>query len=303
MGLAAAHPSAQSVNVPRALIASARPKQWTKNLIIFGPLVFAHDLLAGNLLVRALLAFAAFCLASSCIYVLNDLFDVMSDREHPTKRFRPIASGQVTFGQAIAWAVVLGLAALALGALINPYVVAAAVAYLVLNVAYSTSLKHMVIIDVFCIAAGFILRAVAGALAIDVIISPWLYLCTLLLALFLGLSKRQNELLILQSSAASHRRILDEYSSEMLEQMTSVVTACTIMAYALYTFSAESLPANHSMMLTIPFVLYGIFRYQYLVHKKSLGGAPELVLLRDIPLMVDIMLWGITAIAVLYWAR
>jgi 4-hydroxybenzoate polyprenyltransferase len=165
---------------------------------------------------------------------------------------------------------------------------------------YSTIIKHLVILDVFAIAAGFILRAVAGALAIHVIVSPWLYMCTLLLALFLGFSKRYNELLVLGDAAATHRRSLADYTPAMLEQLTSILVASTIMAYSLYTFSAENVPASHSLMLTIPFVLYGIFRYYYLVHKKNLGGAPELVLLRDLPLMVDVALWGVVSVAVLY---
>jgi len=165
---------------------------------------------------------------------------------------------------------------------------------------YSLFIKHLVILDVFAIAAGFILRAVAGALAIHVLISPWLYVCTLLLALFLGFSKRYNELLVLQGTAASHRRSLADYTPAMLEQLTSILVASTIMAYSLYTFSAENVPADHSLMLTIPFVLYGVFRYYFLVHRRNLGGAPEMVLLRDVPLMVDIALWGAVSVAVLY---
>ncbi|MGH2469557.1 MAG: decaprenyl-phosphate phosphoribosyltransferase [Chloroflexota bacterium] len=284
-----------------ALVSAIRPKQWTKNLIVFGPLVFAYDLLSPRLLARVVVAFAAFCLISSSTYVVNDLIDAESDRQHPTKRSRPIASGALGTSRAVVLATVLGVAGLALGAAAGAPVLLAAAAYLVLMVSYSALLKQLVVLDVFCIAGGFILRAVSGALAIHVVISPWLYLCTALLALFLALSKRQNELLVLREGAGSHRRSLDEYSPEMLEQMTSIVTACTIMAYALYTFSAKSLPADRSMMLTIPFVLYGIFRYYYLVHRRNLGGAPELVLLHDLPLMLDVILWAATAIGVLYW--
>jgi len=283
-----------------ALLASARPRQWTKNVIVFGPLVFAYKLLAPELLVRAMSAFVAFCLVSSATYVLNDLFDADSDRQHPLKRDRPLARGDVSSGQAAGWAAVLTVGGLALAFAVNLEVGLAAAGYIALMLAYSSVLKHAVILDVFAIAAGFILRAVAGALAIHVIISPWLYVCTLLLALFLGFSKRYNELLVLQDTAANHRRSLADYTPAMLEQLTSIVVASTIMAYSLYTFSAESLPANHSMMLTIPFVLYGIFRYYYLVHRRNLGGAPELILLRDIPLMADIVLWGLTSVAVLY---
>lgn len=289
--------------LPSALLSSARPRQWSKNLILFGPLVFAHDLFASGLLVHAAGAFVAFCLVSSSIYVMNDVLDVENDRQHPVKRLRPLAAGEIGPAQAIAWAVCLAAAGLALGFTVSLGLGLAAAGYVILMIGYSTVLKHMVIIDVFAIAAGFIIRAVAGALAIHVSISPWLYVCTLLLALFLGFSKRSNELRVLQAGAGSHRRSLEEYSSEMLEQMTSILIASTIMAYSLYTFSADSLPANHSMMLTIPFVLYGIFRYQYLVHKKNLGGAPELVLLRDFPLMASVLLWGFTAVLVLYAAQ
>ncbi|HEX6512028.1 MAG TPA: decaprenyl-phosphate phosphoribosyltransferase [Chloroflexota bacterium] len=282
------------------LLASSRPKQWTKNLILFGPLVFAYKLFAPELLVRALGAFVAFCLAASATYLLNDVLDMENDRQHPLKRLRPLPSGQVSVNQAIAAAALLTLGALAVGFAVNLESGMGVAGYMALMLAYSTLLKHLVILDVFAIAGGFILRAVVGALAIHVSISPWLYVCTLLLALFLGFSKRYNELLVLQDSAASHRRSLEEYTPAMLEQLTAILVASTIMAYSLYTFSAESLPANHSMMLTIPFVLYGIFRYYYLVHRKNLGGAPELVLLRDVPMIVDVALWGLMAVAVLY---
>lgn len=296
---------APAVTRPRSgvwagLAASARPKQWPKNLILFGPLVFAYKLFLPDLLLRALVAFFAFCLASSTIYILNDLLDVENDRLHPDKCLRPLASGQITPGQAVVGASGLGVAALAIGFVVNIPVGIAVAAYIGLMLSYSTVIKHFVILDVFAIAGGFILRAVAGALAIHVNISPWLYVCTLLLALFLGFSKRYNELLVLQDSAATHRRSLADYTPAMLEQLTSILVASTIMAYSLYTFSAENVPANHSMMLTIPFVLYGIFRYYYLVHKRNLGGAPELVLLRDLPLMLDVLFWGIVAVAVLY---
>jgi 4-hydroxybenzoate polyprenyltransferase len=282
------------------LLVTARPKQWTKNLILFGPLVFAYKLLSPELLLRAIAAFVSFCLVSSAMYALNDALDVDGDRQHPAKRDRPLPSGQISLGHALAWAVLLGAAGLGLGFAVNLETGLCAAGYLALMLGYSTMLKHFVLLDVFAIAGGFILRAVAGALAIHVVISPWLYVCTLLLALFLGFSKRYNELLVLQDSAASHRRALADYSMPMLEQLTAILVASTIMAYSLYTFSAESLPANHSMMLTIPLVLYGIFRYYYLVHKKNLGGAPELVLLRDVPLIVDVILWALVSVAVLY---
>ena len=283
-----------------ALLASARPRQWPKNIILFGPLVFAYKLFALDLLTREVGAFLAFCLASSAVYIFNDLLDIESDRQHPDKHLRPIASGQLGPSQAIAGAVAFGVAALAAAFAVNARVGMAAAGFMALMACYSLFIKHLVILDVFAIAAGFILRAVAGALAIHVLISPWLYVCTLLLALFLGFSKRYNELLVLQGTAASHRRSLADYTPAMLEQLTSILVASTIMAYSLYTFSAENVPADHSLMLTIPFVLYGVFRYYFLVHRRNLGGAPEMVLLRDVPLMVDIALWGAVSVAVLY---
>ena len=282
------------------VLASARPKQWPKNLILFGPLVFAYKLFAPELALRALLAFVAFCLVSSATYILNDLLDVENDRLHPDKCQRPIACGQVAPAAALAAAAGFAAAGLGLALVVNLETAAAAAGYLALMAGYSIAIKHLVILDVFAIAAGFILRAVAGALAIHVIISPWLYVCTLLLALFLGFSKRYNELLTLQDAAPEHRRSLADYTPAMLEQLTSILVASTIMAYSLYTFSAENVPANHSLMLTIPFVLYGIFRYYYLVHRKNLGGAPELVLLRDLPLLLDVALWSAVSVAVLY---
>jgi 4-hydroxybenzoate polyprenyltransferase len=298
-----AAPAIRQTGALPGLIASARPRQWTKNLVLFGPLVFAYKLFEPLMVLHVIGAFVTFCLISSATYMLNDLLDVANDRLHPAKRFRPLASGQITQSQAVGAAIVLTLAALSLGFATDPSVGLAAAAYMVLMMGYSTVLKHLVIIDVFAIAAGFMLRAVTGAFAIHVVISPWLYVCTLLLALFLGFSKRYNELLVLQDTAGSHRRSLEDYTPQLLEQITSILMATVVMAYSLYTFSAESLPASHSMMLTIPFVLYGVFRYQYLVHRKNLGGAPEQVLLRDLPLMIDVALWGMTAILVLYLSK
>jgi 4-hydroxybenzoate polyprenyltransferase len=300
VGVSSAATAVRRASALPGLLTAARPKQWPKNLILFGPLVFAYKLLAPDLLARELAAFLAFCLVSSAIYMINDVLDLENDRVHPEKRFRPLASGQVTVAQSIAAACVLGLGGIGLAFVVSLPLGLAAAGYVALMLGYSTALKHLVIIDVFAIAAGFVVRAVAGALAISVVISPWLYVCTLLLALFLGFSKRYNELLLLEDSAAGHRRSLSEYTPAMLEQLMSILVASTIMAYSLYTFSAESLPANHSMMVTIPMVLYGIFRYYYLVHKRNLGGAPELVLLRDLPLMLDVALWGAVAVAVLY---
>lgn len=285
------------------MLASLRPKQWTKNGLLFFGLIFAHRLAEIDLGIRASLAFVAFCILSSATYLVNDLADLERDRVHPTKRRRPIASGQLSPRLAGITAVILLVAALLLsGALGTPFLLMG-VLYLALSLAYSFRLKHVVILDVMAIAAGFVLRAAAGAVVIAVPISPWLYVCTVLGALFIALCKRRHELALLQDGAADHRRILEDYSIPFLDQMISVVTSATLIAYSLYTFSAENLPKNSAMMLTIPFVLYGILRYLYLIHVKNSGGSPEEVLLTDGPLMATIAGWGATCVVILYMVK
>ncbi len=284
---------------PVSLLRQLRPKQWTKNAIVFAGLVFAKKLGDPHAVALAVMAFAIFCLLSSVVYVINDMVDVEADRLHPKKRFRPLAAGDITLAQA------RGLVALLLLSLPAALVLdvafgAVALLYFANNLAYSLRLKHVVILDVFIIAAGFVLRAVAGAVVIHVDISPWFLLCTTLAALFLALSKRRHELLLLSEEAGSHRRILEEYSTPLLDSMIAVVTSATVMAYSLYTFFAENLPRNHAMMLTIPFVLYAVFRYLYLVYKKDEGGSPDEALLKDVPLLTCILLWGVTAVGILY---
>ncbi|HWQ28568.1 MAG TPA: decaprenyl-phosphate phosphoribosyltransferase [Dehalococcoidia bacterium] len=286
---------------------SMRPRQWTKNGIVFMAFVFSlgQSWHVGEpdtwlpLLRDSVFAFVFFCLVSSADYLLNDIRDRESDRLHPKKRFRPIAAGTLSVPAAYAWAA--GLIALGVGGgfALEWKVGAILAGYLALMLAYSYWLKHVVLLDLAAIAAGFVLRAMAGAVAIDVPISPWLYVVTALGALFLIINKRRAEILLLDADAGNHRPVLEEYSADLLDQMASTVTASTLIAYGLYTFTAEGLPENHSMMLTIPFVLYGIFRYLYLVHKKDQGGSPEEVLLRDVPLIICIVLWMATAAAVL----
>lgn len=286
-----------------AMLVSLRPKQWTKNSLLFFGLIFAHRLTDVQLGMRASQAFVAFCLLSSATYLINDLADLEKDRLHPTKRKRPIASGRVQPWLAIAAAALLLATSLLLsGALGTPFLIMALL-YLGLSLSYSYLLKHLVIIDVMAIAAGFVLRAAAGAVVISVPISPWLYVCTVLGALFIALCKRRNELSVLQDSAVGHRRILEDYSIPLLDQMISVVTSATLIAYSLYTFSAENLPKNSAMMLTIPFVLYGILRYLYLIQVKGSGGSPEELLLTDRPLMATVVGWGATCIVILYLLR
>ena len=288
-----------------------RPRQWTKNGIVFLAFVFSvgqeyhidePDTWVPKLL-SALIAFVAFCMVSSADYLVNDIRDVESDRAHPRKRYRPIAAGMLSVRDAWIWAGALALAGNSIAFALDWRVGLVGLAYTALMVAYSYSLQHMVLIDLMVIAAGFVLRAMAGALAIDVPISPWLYVVTALGALFLGINKRRAELELLQDGAGTHRRILDDYSLPLLDQMNNTVTAAVLMAYGLYTFTAETLPENHSMMLTIPFVLYGIFRYLYLVQIKKEGGSPEEVLLKDVPIMLTVVGWVATAAVILLIAR
>lgn len=295
-----------AVNQPsaRAYILALRPKQWTKNVLVFAALVFSHNLTDAMAFLEVVIAFFCFCIASSSVYLLNDLRDRESDRLHPVKRFRPIAAGQVAVTHAWTLAAVLAIVALGVGFIITPYFSALLLGYMLLNVAYSLFLKHEVILDVFSISAGFVLRAAGGAVVLAVPISPWLYVCTVVLALFVGFGKRRNEIELLQEGAGGHRKNLDDYSAPLLDQFIVVTAGATVMAYSLYTVVAENLPENHLMMSTIPFVLYGIFRYLYLVHQKQEGGAPEQVILSDRPLLGAVMLWGLTSVVILYgpWA-
>lgn len=292
----------KSRTLPQALLASVRPKQWTKNLLLFLALIFARTLTDPSLVLLAGLAFVDFCLLAGATYLVNDLVDLEQDREHPIKRFRPIASGQLPPSVAAAASLALFAPGIALAWAVGTPFLLMAMLYVVLTLSYSFGLKHMVIMDVLAVAAGFVIRAAAGAVAISVPISPWLYVVTILGALFIAISKRRHELLLLQGNAANHRKILEEYSVPLLDQMISVVTSATVIAYSLYTFSAENLPKNHAMMLTIPFLLYGIFRYLYLTHMKDVGGSPEEVLIADRPLLVTILGWGLVSTAILYLA-
>jgi 4-hydroxybenzoate polyprenyltransferase len=283
-----------------ALVRSVRPKQWTKNLLVFAGLVFTYNLLNVDMLTRVILSFVAFCALSSAGYLWNDLRDVQADRLHPVKRRRPIASGQVPPAVAVVLALVLGVAGLGLAfALGVPFFLVASL-YLLLTASYSIWLKHLVLIDVFGISAGFVLRAVGGAVVIGVPVSPWLYVCTVLVSLFLGFGKRRNELELMESGAAGHRKNLEEYSLELLDQLILIVASVTIMAYSLYTFTAENLPRDHSMMLTIPLVVYGLFRYLYLVRVRRQGGAPEDLLLTDPGMLGTAVAWVALNVIVLY---
>ncbi len=290
-------------SLPLAVLISLRPKQWTKNGLLFLGLVFSRSLGDPNLVERAALSFVVFCLLASATYLINDLVDLEQDRQHPTKRNRPIASGRLSPPLAIGIASVLLLSSLGLAALLGTPFALMALLYLALTVSYSFWLKHTVIVDVLVVAGGFVLRAAAGAIVIAVPISPWLYVCTMLGALFLAIGKRRHELVLLQGSAGNHRRILEEYNLPLLDQMMSVVTSATVIAYSLYSFSAENLPRNGAMMLTVPFLLYGIFRYLYLIHMKGVGGSPEDLLLSDGHLMATVVGWGAVSALILYFVR
>ena len=286
--------------VLKQLLKTMRPKQWTKNAFVYAGVVFDRHLLQFQPMLLATMAFVLFCAVSSAVYLLNDLVDIEKDKLHPRKRLRPLPSGKLKKKYAIAALIILVAVSLPAGFVLQPYFGGVLLAYFVMQIAYCFYLKNVVIIDVFTIATGFVLRAVGGALVIGVDVSPWLLVCTMLLALFQGLAKRRHELILLAEGASNHRHILEEYSSELVQEMISVVTSAVIIAYSLYTITAENLPKNHLMALTIPFVLYAIFRYLYLVYRKDEGGSPEELLLKDMPLLACIVLWGISCISILY---
>jgi len=288
----------------RDIIKTLRPKQWIKNLFVFAPLVFSVQFLNPSSVLAATQAFLSFCLVSGALYTLNDLFDIEEDRRHPIKRKRPLASGRLTKRTAIVTLVICLLAGLALAFTLNLPFLLIVLGYIVLQLLYSPWLKHVVIIDIFAVAAGFLLRVVGGAVAIRVAISSWLLICTTLLALFLSMTKRRHEYFLLPGEATSHRPVLNEYSPYLLDQMISVVTASTLIAYCLYTVSEETIAKFHTrnLILTTPFVLYGIFRYLYLVHQKNQGSTPEELVIKDKPLLVDIILWIISVAVILYFS-
>jgi 4-hydroxybenzoate polyprenyltransferase len=289
------------------LLKAMRPRQWTKNLILYLPFFFTLRQYwqpftpeMYSMFATATAAFVLFCILSGVIYLINDLVDIEKDRLHPTKRFRPLASGALSKTTAQIAIVFLLVVALPLCFLIDPWLGVVALIYTATMLLYSFLLKNIVIVDVFTLAAGLVLRALAGAVAIHVPASPWLYVCTVLLALYLGFSKRRHELALLEEDATKHRLILKEYTPEVLDEMISVTTASFVMAYSLYTFSAENLPKNHAMMLTIPFALYVVFRLLYLVHVKNMGGSPEEMVLRDKSLFGALLAWGLVAVGILY---
>ncbi len=292
------------MSVSRALLVSARPHQWTKNLFVLAALAFSKHLFDSDAVARAVAAFLVFCVLSGATYLFNDLLDLEQDRRHPVKRLRPLASGALPVSVARSAGVLLALGACLASLALGWRFALAAASYLLLSLAYSLVLKHVVIVDVLEVAIGFVLRAVAGALAIDVAFSDWLVVCTLLVALFLALAKRRHELVTL-GDAAGHRRILAEYSPYLLDQMISVVTASCLTAYAFYTLAPDTIEKYRTerLSLTIPFVIYGIFRYLYLVHRKEQGGNPSDLLLTDRPLLAAVALWALAVVTIVYTAH
>jgi len=284
-----------------ALFKTMRPRQWTKNAFVFFALVFDKQLFHVPALLRIVAGFALFCLISSVVYLLNDIADIEADRQHPIKKNRPLPSGKLPISVAWIAAIILVVIALPLGYLLAPGFAAVLTTYLVMNLAYSKWLKHIPIVDVFIIAAGFVLRVEAGVTLIVVErFSPWLYVVTTLGSLYLGFGKRRAELTLLDKGAGSHRKVLEGYSIPLLDQYVTIVSAATILSYSLYTFSAVNLPSNHSMMLTIPFVAYIIFRYLYLIQMTQEAGAPDEVLLTDRPIQIALVLTGLVIFAIFY---
>jgi 4-hydroxybenzoate polyprenyltransferase len=280
----------------RALVEALRPRQWTKNLLLLAGLVFAAKIGDATRWLEALGAFAAYCAASSAAYLVNDVRDAERDRAHPVKSLRPVASGRVLPAAALWLAAVLAAAALAGTAFLGPWSVVFMAGFLVLQGAYSAGLKHLVLIDVLAIGGLFVIRAAAGAYAVDVRISPWLLICTALLALFLALAKRRAELVLVGADETPSRPVLAGYSLALVDQLVTVVASSTVIAYSLYTFTARD---SKAMMATIPFVLYGVFRYLLLLHRRELGEEPENVLLTDVPLLATVAVWAVTCAAIL----
>jgi 4-hydroxybenzoate polyprenyltransferase len=286
-----------------ALFKTMRPRQWTKNVFIFAALVFDKQLFVFDSFLRTLAGFALFCLISSSVYIFNDLADVEADRQHPEKKNRPIASGKLPVNVAWIAGIVIVVVTLALAWQLSSGFEFVVLAYFVINMAYSKWLKHISILDVLIIAAGFVLRVHAGVTLIEVErFSPWLYIVMFLLSLFLGFGKRRAELALLTHGAGSHRKVLDGYTLQLLDQYIMIVSGTAIVAYSLYTFSAPNVPENHSMMLTIPFMVYAIFRYLYLIEVKHAGGAPEEILLSDRPFQLSMVMWALTVLVIFYLA-
>ncbi len=287
----------------RCAIESMRCHQWVKNLFVFAVPVFAKQLTVPVKMIAAGAAFAAFCLASSAVYLLNDLIDLEHDRAHPVKRRRPLASGRLSVQRAVALTILLALVALGISATVSQMVTGIVAVYLVMQVFYSLALKHVVILDVLLLAVGFILRVLAGAAAVHAAPSYWLLLCTLNVAMFLGFAKRRSELAVFDDGTVAHRQVLAHYSSAFLDQMISIVTGTTLVCYILYTVDARTVAVfgTRLLVVTVPFVMYGLFRYLYLSYHKEEGGNPTKAVLTDMPFLANMACWGLICIVIVYW--
>ncbi|CAB1243904.1 decaprenyl-phosphate phosphoribosyltransferase [Clostridium sp. MT-14] len=275
-----------------------RPKQWIKNFFVFAAVIFSGNFLRLDLLKVNVITFVLFCITSSIIYILNDIVDVEKDRCHPDKRKRPLPSGRISKSAAVILDVILFISIVYFSCtFLNVKILSVYLTYIIVNILYSFVLKNLVIIDVMTIAFGFVLRVASGSLATGVEVSPWLILCTVLLSLFLGLNKRKSEIITLKDKSSSSRKILEKYSVKNIDKMLTIVNPSVLMAYCLYTFSSTQ---SRTMMFTIPFVLYGIFRYEYLMDRKNIGGKPEDVFERDIPFLINILLWIVIVIIIIY---
>jgi 4-hydroxybenzoate polyprenyltransferase len=285
----------------RLLLRSMRPKQWTKNVFVWAALLFDQKLFHVGPFLRTLIVFLLFCLISSAVYIINDLVDIEKDRQHPSKCNRPLASGALSPRLALAGAVVIILLSLPVSLWLGSAVAAILYGYLFLMIAYSFWLKNIVIVDVLTISAGFVLRVAAGVVVVQAArFSPWIYVCMVLLALFLAIGKRRQEIVLMQDGSGDTRSILQEYNVKFLDEMLALVSSTTVMAYSLYTFSAPNVPTNHTLMLTIPFVLYGLFRYLYLIHVRGETDPPDVVVLKDRALLLDVVLYAVVAFLVFY---
>jgi 4-hydroxybenzoate polyprenyltransferase len=282
---------------------SLRPLQWIKNGFLLIPLVFARKVFDPHRLLRSACALAIFCLMAGAIYLVNDLSDLEADRKHPTKKNRPLAAGHISPIVGKVSAILLLFGSLVWASRLNWGFFFALIVYVTIQLLYSYRLKEVVILDIFCVSSGFFLRVVAGALAIQVEISSWLIICTVLISMFLSVAKRRNELILFgETRAGSHRKVLERYSLPLFDQMISVIMACALLSYMLYCISRQTIEkfGSDRMIYSSPFVLYGVFRYLYLIHKEDKGGAPEKVLLTDIPLLIDVVLWAVVCVLVIY---
>jgi 4-hydroxybenzoate polyprenyltransferase len=287
----------------RDILIALRPKQWVKNVALFAGLIFSQNFMNPAKVAVVFAAGFIFCIAASSVYLINDALDIEQDRRHPEKKFRPIASGALSVGFAFVLAALLMAWSIAMAFILNKGFLFFLSAYLFIEVLYSFYLKDIVILDLFCIAAGFLLRVLSGAVVIDVPISSWLLICTIFLSLFLALGKRRGEMVLLEDTASSHRQVLSDYSLSFIDQMITIVTASTVLSYVLYTLSPETVGKFHTkgLLFSVTFVIYGIFRYLYLIYQKKEGGSPERLLFSDKPLLISLVFYMIAVVLVIYF--